>query len=162
MQQFRISCSRSHSFLSFYETTRAQGLGAAYNLMPGSPVETGAADTPLRRGFPAFCLDESKTLWLPAVQLPPGHGTKPLGARGPPSPEGGCLGPAAAPLPAPHGRSQPVPGSGCAFPSSSSGLREINRSSGACSQPSFPCDPSELRLRQRALFPGPAEGMFYS
>lgn len=81
-----------------------------------------------------------------------------LEARGPPSPEGGSPRPAAAPLPAP----QPGPGPGCAFPSSSSGLREINRSSGACSQPSFPCDPSELRLRQRALFPGPAEGMFYS
>lgn len=31
---------------------------AAGNLMPGSPVETGTADTPLRRDFPAFFLLE--------------------------------------------------------------------------------------------------------
>lgn len=83
------------------------------------------------------------------------HGVPPastVGARGPRQPR----------LPAPRSRRLPVPGSGSAFPSSSSGLSEIKRSSGVCSQPSFTCDPSELRLRQRALFPGPAEGMFYS
>lgn len=135
------------------------------------PLITSCREVPWKLGrrthrcdgaFQHFTWMKAKPFGSPKYSSPPGHGTKPLGARGAPSPEGACPGPAAAPLPAPHGRSQPVPGSGCAFPSSSSGLREINRSSGACSQPSFPCDPSELRLRQRALFPGPAEGMFYS
>lgn len=131
------------------------------------PLVTSCREVPWKPGrqthrcdgtFQHFCLDESKTLWLPL-----GHGTKAAGCPGTPQPRGwvpgACGGPAPSPSPPP---SQPGPGSGCAFPSSSSGLREINRSSGACSQPSFPCDPSELRLRQRALFPGPAEGMFYS
>lgn len=75
----------------------------------------------------------------------------------------------AAGSPQPYGLQRPrrprtaaQPRAGSAFTSSSSGLSEIKRSSGVYSQPSFTCDPSELRLRQRALFPGPAEGMFYS
>lgn len=81
------------------------------------------------------------------------RGLWPLGA---PSPTG-SIGPAGPALP-PTAR----PRAGSAFTSSSSGLSEIKRSSGVYSQPSFTCDPSELRLRQRALFPGPDEGMFYS
>lgn len=83
------------------------------------------------------------------------------------SPGGGPGTPPALPVGAwgrrpPRGCGLAVRGSGSAVASSSSGLSEIKLSSGACSQPSFTCDPSELRLRQRALFPGPAEGMFYS
>lgn len=135
------------------------------------PLVTSCREVPWKLGRQTHCCDgafqrfarmKANPSGSPNDSSPLATAQKLLGARGPPSPEGGCPGPAAAPLPAPHRCPQPGPGSGCAFPSSSSGLREINRSSGACSQPSFPCDPSELRLRQRALFPGPAEGMFYS
>lgn len=112
--------------------------------------------------FQLFAWMKAKPFGSPEYSNPLDMTQKLLGARGPPSPEGGSSRPVVALLLAPLPAPQPGPGPGCAFPSSSSGLREINRSSGACSQPSFPCDPSELRLRQRALFPGPAEGMFYS
>lgn len=101
---------------------------------------------------------------LSSVSLCPWTRHKAGGCRGtPPKPWRWVRGAGGSPrLPAPRIRGLPVQGSGSAFASSSSGLSEIKRSSGVCSQPSFTCDPSELRLRQRALFPGPAEGMFYS
>lgn len=140
------------------------------------PWKLGMADALLRRDFPAFCLDKSEPFGnrrepapettVPvssSISLCPWTGHKAGGCMGtPPTLTVGAWGRRQPRLPAPRGHGLPVLGSGSAFASSSSGLSEIKRSSGVCSQYSFTCDPSELRLRQRALFPGPAEGMFYS